>query len=265
MPNEDQFTAGAIAARLETGVLGRDLVILPETDSTNTRMKRDYAMHRAEGFTLFAERQTAGRGRLGRSFLSPEGGLYMTVLLRPKLALSEVTLLTIAAGVAVCGAITETCGFTPSVKWVNDIVHRGKKLCGILTEASISGEDGTLAYAIVGIGINLRFDAAGNPDLAQIAGGLSDFAVPPSRAVLAAAVLKHLERQYRRLCAGARAAIVADYRALLCCLDRPVTVIENGQSAPAFCHGLDDEGQLLVTMEDGAERTLRTGEISIRL
>lgn len=263
---DDSLTAEGVKALLRTELLGREILVLPEVTSTNTVMKREYAAGKPEGFALLALRQTAGRGRLGRSFASPDGGIYLTVLLRPALPLGQLHFLTIAAAVAVCRAIEETCGFRPSIKWVNDVLHQGKKLCGILTEASIVGETGGLDYVIVGIGINLHFEREVPPELAAIIGSLSDFCDHvPRRAALAAAVLTHLESLYLPLREGDTAPLIDAYRSLLCCLGKPILVVENGVSAPAVCNGINGQGHLLVTMADGSPRELQTGEISIRL
>lgn len=262
--SDDSLTDSGIAVGLRTEALGRSLLVLDEVGSTNTLMKQEHVA-RAEGFTIVTARQTAGRGRLGRSFASPDGGLYMTVLLRPELPLARLNFLTIAAAVAVCRAVEDCCGFLPRIKWVNDVLQNGKKLCGILTEASIEGETGALDYVIVGIGVNLRFDPAAAPELAEIAGGLADFAPAPRRAALAAAILNRLEEQYVHLRTGETGPVIEAYRGLLCCVEREVTVLENGVGTPAYCTGVDDEGHLLVRMADGTERALHSGEISIRL
>ena len=266
LTNDDSLTAEGVKALLHTKLLGCEVLVLPEVSSTNTIMKREYAAIKPEGFALLAQKQTAGRGRLGRTFVSPDGGMYLTVLLRPALPLDKLHFLTIAAAVAVCRAIEETCGFLPSIKWVNDVLHQGKKLCGILTEASIVGETGGLDYVIVGIGINLRFNAEVPPELSSIIGSLSDFSARvPRRAELTAAVLAHFEELYLPLQKGDSAPLIASYRALLCCIGKPILVVENGVSSPAVCNGINDQGHLLVTMEDGLPRELQTGEISIRL
>ena len=169
------LTAAGVSALLTTKVFGRDLVVVPEIGSTNTAIKQEYAAGRAEGFTLIAEQQTAGRGRLGRTFCSPAGGgLYMSVLLRPRMPLERLNFITIAAAVAVCRAIDQTCGIHPEIKWVNDIFMNGKKLCGILTEAAIEGETGSIDYAVLGIGANLRLDSAALPEeVRTVAGALA--------------------------------------------------------------------------------------------
>lgn len=263
---DDSLTADGVRALLHTRVLGSEVLVLPEVSSTNTVMKQEYAAVKPEGFALLALRQSGGRGRLGRTFASPDGGMYLTVLLRPRLELRDLQFLTIAAAVAVCRAIEDTCGFRPGIKWVNDVLMEGKKLCGILTEASIVGETGALDYVVVGIGINLRFDLGNTPELAGIVGSLGDFCEKaPRRAELTAVVLTRLEEQYLKIQAGKTGEVIAAYRQHLCCLDQPVLVLENGSEAPAVCTGVSEEGHLLVTMEDGTRRELRSGEISIRV
>ena len=259
----DLLTAQAVAARLETRLLGRDCLVLSETDSTNTRIKREY-FDRPTGFVLIAERQTAGRGRLGRTFVSPPGdGLYFYFLLRPDLPLSEIDCLTLAAAVAVCEAVERLCGLSPAIKWVNDVFLNDRKLCGILTESVVSSPD-TPALVVVGIGVNLRFDRAAHPELDGIAGGLADLTEPPTRAALAAAILNAFEPLYDALCAGQKETLLAAYRMRLNCLGRAVTVHTPADTYPAVCESLDDTGALIVRTEDGETHALRAGEISIR-
>ena len=127
----------------ETARVGRTLVCLPEVDSTNLRAKQLAAEGAADGTVVAADLQTAGRGRLGRSFQSPGGqGIYLTALLRPDLPPERLSPVTAMAGVAVCRAIERICGASPGLKWPNDPVLGGRKVCGILTELSLEGETG---------------------------------------------------------------------------------------------------------------------------
>lgn len=154
--DDDSLTAAGINALLDTAVIGREILVEPSLTSSNTTMKEQY-LGRRHGFTLFAEEQTGGRGRLGRTFVSPaDTGVYMTILLHPTLPLSHLSFVTISAAIAVVRAIEQTAGFTPQIKWVNDVLMNGRKLCGILTEATIEGETGTVSSLVVGIGINLH-------------------------------------------------------------------------------------------------------------
>lgn len=262
---DDSLTVAGVQALLDTSFVGRNLIVSPSLTSTNTVVKEQY-IDRPHGFTLLAAEQTGGRGRLGRAFASPAGtGIYLTVLLHPTLPLSHIQFVTIAAAVAVAQAIEQTAGFAPQIKWVNDVLMDGRKLAGILTEATIEGETGTVSALIVGIGINLRPNPVWPEDVRAVAGALSEFGRTPRRAALAAAILSHFERAYRLLENDGQAALLEAYRSRLCCIGRPVTVISPAGKYEADCIGLDENGHLLVRDAAGQVQTLSTGEISIRL
>ena len=162
-------------------------------------------------------------------------------------------------------AIERTADFCPQIKWVNDVLMHGRKLCGILTEATIEGETGTVSSLVVGIGVNLRPNPAWPEEVRQVAGALSEFGAVPRRAAFAAAVLSRFERAYALLESGREAELLDRYRSRLCCIGRPVTVITPAGKYQADCTGLDGNGHLLVRDAQGAVRTLSSGEISIRL
>ena len=252
--DDDSLTAAGVGALLQTRCIGREIVVVPSITSTNTVMKEQY-LDRPHGFVLAAEEQTGGRGRLGRTFVSPSGtGVYFTILLHPALPLTHIQYATLAAAVAVTQAVSDTAGFTPEIKWVNDVLMQGRKLNGTLTEAVIEGESGTVSSLIIGIGINLRPNPAWPEEVRRVAGAISDFGPVPRRAALIASVLTHFEGE-----------LVALYRERLCCIGRKITVVSPLEKYEAECVGLDGEGHLLIRTADGAETALSTGEISIRL
>lgn len=264
-PDDDSLTAPGIHALLETEHIGQHIEIASQVSSTNTLMKQQF-FDRPHGFVLLAESQTNGRGRLGRAFSSPAGsGIYMSILLHPTLPLTQIQFVTIAAAVAVAQAIEQTAGFRPQIKWVNDVLMQGRKLCGILTEATIEGESGTVSSLVVGIGINLYPNEAWPEDVRAVAGALSEFGQAPRRAVLTAAVLSHFEHAYTMLENGNHAELLERYRNRLCCVGKPVTVLCPTDTYEADCIGLDDNGHLLVRDRQDNINTLSSGEISIRL
>lgn len=263
-PEDDSLTAVGIRTLLKTEYIGRTIRVEQTLSSTNTVMKQHW-LEQPDGFTLIAEEQTAGRGRIGRSFSSPPNtGIYLSILLHPVLPVEQIQLVTIAAAVAVAEAIEQTAGFAPQIKWVNDVLMEGRKLCGILTEANFEGESGSVHAVVVGIGVNLRPNPHWPEEIKAVAGALSEYGKPPRRAVLAAAVLSQFERAYGLLVSDRR-ALLARYRARLCCIDRQITVSGPGGIYQARCTGLDEWGHLLVCDEAGQEQTLSSGEISIRL
>ncbi len=261
---DDSLTAAAVSACLHTQALGQSLCIVPSTPSTNTLLKQQYATA-PHGFTVLALEQTAGRGRLGRTFCSPAGGLYMSVLLRTRLPLAQLHLITLAAAVSVCQAIEQLCDLRPGIKWVNDILLADKKLCGILTEASIEGETGAVDFAVLGIGVNLDLAASLPPEIQQIACALRQHcAGTPRRAVLAAAILDHTEANLTLLLQNDAATLLAAYRKRLCMLETKIQVLGDNAPYEAIAKDIDASGHLLVERSDGTLQTLSSGEISIR-
>lgn len=261
----DILSAEQLLSFLQTKRLGHTIKILSCTDSTNTQIKQNYN-DASEGFVLLAEQQTAGRGRLGRQFVSPKGdGLYLSLVLRPNLPMYQLSLLTPLAAVAVCEAIHAVCGLNPAIKWVNDVFLQGKKICGILTETCGLSSDGRPELCIVGIGLNLRFDTAAHPELAEIAGSLSDaMDILPTRAQLTAAILNAFEPWYDALTQGDTAQLLEAYRSRLLCLGQEITVQMGAHSYPAICTNLTADGNLIVRDKQGKEHILQAGEISIR-
>ena len=174
--------------------------------------------------------------------------------------------MTVGAAIAACEAIQETAGFTPDIKWVNDVLMHGKKLCGILTEASIEAETGQLSYVIVGIGLNVRTPTGGlAPEIADIAGCLEDFAPHAVRRnALAASFFNHMESCCDLIAAGQTDALIDRYRSFIHFLGQPITVIRFDKREPATAVGIDSNGHLIIE-QNGQRSTLVAGEISIRL
>lgn len=264
--SSDALSEAGIRLGLHTNTLGKELLVFSEIDSTNNYIKQ-HAASLSDGCTVIADSQTAGRGRLGRSFFSPSGsGVYISILLRPDLPLEQINMITVGAAVAMCEAITQTADFEPDLKWVNDVLKNGKKLCGILTEASVEAETGSLSYAVVGIGINVRCPSGGLPeDIQNIAGFLEDYAPHPvHRNALVAAFLDRMEQCYQLICDGDITSLIERYRSYIHFLGQPITVIRGGQRSSAVAAAIDDRGHLVIE-QNGERSTLVAGEISIRL
>lgn len=220
------------------------LTALDRTDSTSTRLRLLAEGGAPEGSALLAEVQTGGRGTHGRSFWSAEGGLYLSVLLRPRGTMADLLTLTGRAGAAVCRAIERASGAPCAVKWLNDIWLNGRKLCGILCEL---GAD----WAVLGIGVNVaqsraEFAAHG---LGELATSLAAEGFPVRREALCAAILTELDALARTFPAGLEEAL-ADYRARCLTIGRSVRTGRGvGRAA-----GVDGGFALLVDHPDGRER-----------
>lgn len=231
--------------------------------STNTLLKEQAAQGAPHGTVMIARHQTAGRGRLGRSFYSPaDTGLYMSILLRPTLKMEDALFLTTATAVAVANAIERVTGTQTFIKWVNDIFCHGKKVCGILTEAVPNLETGNLEYAVIGIGVNLQPPTKGFPEeLQSIATSvLLEQTDCDMREILATEILNQLSGYLKQL---PEKTFLEAYRQRCFLIGREVTILPNDEKALVL--GIDDKVGLVVRQKDGTERTLRTGEVSVTL
>lgn len=252
-----------------TALVGRELRCFSELDSTNNYLKSQAQEGAPDGLAVTADSQTAGRGRMDRSFQSPKGrGIYLSVLLRPQLPPDRLPPVTALAGVAVCAAVERVCGVRPGLKWPNDPVLNGKKLCGILTEMSLEAETGRLQSLVLGIGINVAQEPEDfSPEVREMATSLLQvLGTPVSRPQLAAALLEELDQAYAALLAGDLSAYLAAYRRRCVNLGKPVQLIPFGGGAreTARAVDIDQEFSLVVRGEDGSERTVRSGEVSVR-
>lgn len=237
--------------------------ILP---STNDYVKKAAESGEVEGFVAIANEQSSGKGRMGRGFFSPTGdGIYMSILLRPKFPATEAVLITTAAAVAVSKAIEDVSGINASIKWVNDIYVRGKKVCGILTEASLDFESGGVSYAVLGIGININEPDNGYPEgLRDIVTSLYGKESCPQdiRQRLIASVLDNFLIYYQNLTAK---DFMPEYRARSCVIGKDIYVISGNLKEEARAVGIDDDSALIVQYKNGEIRKITSGEISIRV
>ena len=262
----DRIDEKALSAAVHTRVVGREVRWFETIGSTNQYAKQAALEGAGNGLVVVAEEQTAGRGRCGRSFQSPPGkGLYLTALLMPDAAPAEMVPVTAAAAVAVCNAVERICGVRPGIKWTNDLVIGGKKLCGILTEMSIEGESGRLQSVVVGIGINVNHAAENfEGEVADMATSLRlELQQKVDRTALAAALIEELDRLYSRIGEGF-AGLLEDYRRDCITLGKQVRIVGSGAERTARAVDIDDSFGLIVRYEDGREETVRSGEVSVR-
>ena len=245
--------------------VGRTLVCLDTVDSTNNEVKRRAVETVPEGLGVVAASQTGGRGRRGRSFVSPPGGLYLSALLRPNCPLKQVSALTAWSAVAVCDAVEQVCGLRPGIKWPNDVILEGRKLCGILTELELEGETAALRYVVAGIGVNLtQTEEDFGPEVAPVAISLAQaLGKAPRRAELASALLDALDRLDRDF-PGQWDRWLERYRADCITVGRPVKVLRGDGARTGTAVGVDDAFALVVEWDDGTRETLSSGEVSVR-
>lgn len=259
------LSIAAVSSYLDTTVLGSTMAVVGTIDSTNKYIKKCISVL-DDGFTIIAEKQSAGRGRLGRTFESPEGGLYMSILLIGRELIENVDSITVRAAVAVKNAIKELTGLeSVGIKWVNDIYCEDKKICGILAERVV--RKGYCDFSVLGIGVNVTTPASAFPDeVKDIAGSISDFTkVDFSRNELCAAILNNLEKTLFVTDKDESERILDDYRDSSILIGRDVYVSNGEKSVKARVLGIDDLASLYVQYDDGLTEILRTGEVSTKL
>lgn len=237
-------------------------------DSTNSVLKAMAGDYQDKDVLLVAKTQTGGRGRMGRSFSSPEGGIYMSLLLHPDIPASESLFLTTAMAVAVSKAVEEICGRETSIKWVNDVFMDGKKICGILTEAKIDSESLKPDYTVVGVGINVEEPEIGfGSELKDIAGAIYPYGHAPAgiKESLIAETIKLFYMYYEQM---AEKAYFEEYKKYSCLIGKEVRVIDNvlnpGHTEYAVVLDINEKCHLIVKYQDGTVKALSSGDVSIR-
>ncbi len=233
-----------------------------QTVSTNNDAKAMFIEEPSDSILLLANSQTGGRGRNGKSFFSPENGIYMSFCFAPKLKAQDATYLTAAAAVAVCEGLRQCCKIDAKIKWVNDIYVGKKKLCGILTEASTDFESGYLQYVAIGIGINV--EAKDFPkELSEIATSISIETNDnyPTRNEMIAAIINNLVSLTSQ---KKPSDIIEKYRSLSLVCGRDVYVIKGEQTKQGMAVSIQPNGGLLVKYQDGTLETLTYGEVSLK-
>ena len=262
--NTDLISAEGIIPYLKDDYCNVPIYSYKTLESTNKTAKELTFKDASHGTVIISEEQTAGRGRLGRSFYSPKNsGIYMSIILKPNLTIADSVLITTAASVAVCRAIEKTTGIEAKIKWINDIVLNNKKVCGILTEASTDFESGTIENIILGIGINFNTACEDFPDEIQntAASLFSKENSKISRNVLCAAIINEVLSMSDNL-KGHK--FINEYKKRSIVLDKDIIFIRNGVSTKAHAIDIQDDGSLVVEKENGEITILNSGEISIR-
>lgn len=237
------------------------LIVLDTVDSTNTYLKELARQGAAHGTVVVANQQTGGRGRRGRSFSSPSGkGLYLSALWRVQTSPDRLMHLTCLAAEAARRAIAHAAGIDAQIKWINDLVVRQKKLCGILTELVTTPQG---LAVVCGIGINcIQAPEDFPPEVAPMATSLAQLGVAVDRSVLAASLIAQLELAYADLLTPE--SWMEAYRRHCLTLGQDVQLIRDNAAVSAHADALTDQGALLVTLADGTTTTVFSGEVSVR-
>ena len=264
MASPDVVTAPELKTVLSTRWLGSQVNCFYETDSTNRQARKLAEEGAPHGTLVAADSQSAGRGRRGRTWISPHGaGIWMSFVLRPVLSPMKASMLTLVAGMAVVDGIRQISGLSSQIKWPNDAVIDGKKICGILTE--MSTEEDSIRYVVVGIGINVNTEKF-PLEISETATSLKlSLGHELKRASLIGAVLKSFEMYYSRFMEyGDMTGLMEEYNEMLANRGREVCVLDPSGSYEGTALGIDKDGCLLVRRKDGSVSAVISGEVSVR-
>lgn len=260
----DILTKESCASQIHTSWMGRKLYVYDVTDSTNTQLKLMGEQGAPHGTVAVADCQQAGKGRLGRSWSTPAGtALAFSVLLRPEITPQKASMLTLVAALAVSRALDELSGLQTQIKWPNDIVSNGKKLCGILTEMSADMDQ--IHYVIVGIGINVQ--ETDFPE--EIRATATSLKLETGREILRSRILGRVLEQFEELyqffvMKQSMTGLKEDYESRLANLQNTVCVLAPEGEWRGTCLGIDEDGALLVRRDDGTTDAVIAGEVSVR-
>lgn len=248
---------------LRTKWLGNSIVYLPEVNSTNVQAKKLGEDGAKNGTVIVTECQTDGRGRRGKNWFSPKGNCYFSILLRPDLLAKNASMITLVAALAVAETIKKIGNIDVDIKWPNDIVANGKKICGILTESSTDME--YINYVVIGIGINVNQTEFSDEIIDRASSVCLEAKKEINRAELVACFLESFESYYEKfLDTNDLSKLEKEYNSLLINRNREVRVIEGNQERILKAIGIDQYGKLIVEDEYGKKESILSGEVSVR-
>ena len=260
----DTIAEEEVASRLQTERMGRQIRYFSRIDSTNQYAKRIAEEGAPDGTLIIADEQTAGKGRSGRTWVTPPAeAIAFTLLLRPKLSPDRISMVTLVMGLAVTNAVNSLYGVSAGIKWPNDVVIKGRKLCGILTE--MSAEVRQVNYIVIGVGINANLTSFPE-EIREIATSLRlELGCDINRAELIARVMTEFERLYAEFEAqGDLGAVMQEYNELCLNAGSKVRVLDPNGEYTGTSRGINSMGELLVETEDGKMQEVYAGEVSVR-
>ena len=252
-----------IRSHIGGNLVGSEVLTVKEVDSTNELAKQYFQNDAPEGMVFLAECQTKGKGRSGRTWHSPPGvGVFLSVLLRPVIPAKHIPQLTLMAGVAVAMAVNKISPIPVSLKWPNDILLNGRKLGGILCEL-VSGQDGW--GVVIGIGVNVNHQRDQFPeDLRDLATSLLlENGHATDRTLMAISILERLDEGYQDYLQGGTEPLTKNWTQLTDMFGKPVCLTLGKQSISGTALGLDEQGRLIVCMENGQKRAFSSGEVTL--
>ena len=261
----ENLLSSIITSGLQTLVAGKHIYCFPALDSTNQRAKKMASQGVSDGTLILAEQQTAGRGRMDRKWISPPGvNILCSMIFHPPLQASSVFKLTMLTSVAIVEAIKKTCALKAQIKWPNDVYINGKKVCGILSEFSTTGN--SIDHVIVGIGINVNFDTYSHPEIKEIATSLKEEkGSRVSRLQLIKNIILETDLRYRKLTSSNTEWLTKEWNQNCLVINQQVKIITDKSETCGVAKGINEEGQLLLMDKTGQLHEIVFGDVSLRL
>lgn len=263
MTTPDVILLNDVRQGLKTSIIGKDIRLLPEVESTNTLAVEMAQKGAPEGTVIAAEKQTGGKGRLGRTWISPRGNLYLSVVLRPDIPPHKAPLITLMGAVAAASAIRKQFSLQAGIKWPNDIFIAGKKAGGLLTE--MSAEPDRVKHVVLGIGIDVNMDLKELPeDVRRLSTTLSAAAGEKiDRTLLLQSIITELDRWYQLFLKN-EAAVLKEWEEFNVTLGKRVAVVSGvGVVHEGMAQGIDNEGRLILKLDDGSLHVVAAGDVTI--
>ena len=256
---KDSLSPAAITHNLETLFVGQKVIYYPSLSSTMDVARRQAQQGAREGTVIVAEEQTAGRGRIKRTWLSPKGSIALSIILHPQLA--YLPSLIMVASLAVVHGIAQVTGLKSQIKWPNDVLVNGKKVCGILIESDVKGS--VVDYAIIGIGINVNLRLSEFPEISSTATSLShELGRDVSRLDMTRGLLAEVERLYLALPTGQ--SVYQEWQDNLATLGKRVQVSSGEATYKGMAESVASDGSLLLRQSDGSLIKIVTGDVTLR-
>ena len=251
--------------RIPLSVLGYTIHRYARLASTNEAAKQIAKQGGKERTVIIAETQTRGKGRLGRQWVSPKGGIWLSILLRPEIDAKATARLTFVAATAVASTIHDTLGLEPEIKWPNDILIRRRKVCGILTETAARGD--TIDFAILGVGINANTDLGAFPEGLQsaVTSLQNELGHSVDREALLQDFLRNFEQRYRCLLQRSWSPLLQEWKSFAKFLGERVAIDSIGEVFEGEAVDVDDAGALIVRLDNGALRKVVAGDVRLKI
>ena len=265
MKEKSQLSLEKIRNGLETSFMGQKIFYFEEAASTNDLAKELAGKGVEEGTLVVAETQTHGKGRLGRRWISPRGGIWFSVILRPAVGSKDAPKIVFMAALAIAKTIRKMLRLTAKTKWPNDVLVHNKKVCGLLAETSIS--DDNINFVVLGIGINANVDTNAFPK--ELTGSLTSLKKEAKREIpreeFLQALLKEMEHYYNDFTRGRFARILEEWKSLTDMIGKDVEVVSFDERFEGKAIDVDQDGALIVRLEDESVKRVFSADASIRL